>query len=268
MQVTQKKMLSVASCVFAILLFLTGCNLQMKNSEETLPEIKIGIDATYTPYTYIDDQGKYAGLDIDLAIEACRRASYEPIFVAIDWTKKKDCLANKSVDCVWSCFSMNEKQDEYTWSRPYLYSSQVVAVRGDLCINHLEQLQDKSIALQYGSRAEELFQHVDSDKVPSVAYVYSLESLGECFQAMQSGNVDGVVGHRIAVETYAKSSDVSYRILPESIENNQLGVAFDKTQTPYRIKNAIDEALTGMEQDQTIKKILHKWGMTEEQAKP
>lgn len=237
----------------------------MKRSEESLPEIKIGIDAMYTPYTYIDDQGKFAGLDIDLATEACKRASYEPVFVAIDWKKKKDCLADKTVDCVWSCFSMDERQKEYAWSRPYLYSSQVVAVRSDSGINHVDQLRDKNIAVQYDTRAEKLFQQADPDKVPTVAYVYSLASLGECFQAMQSGNVDGVAGHRTAVETCAKSSDVSYRILPESIANNRLGVAFDKTHTPYRIKDALNEALAEMEQDQTIIKILHKWGMSAEQ---
>ena len=262
----RKKIQRIMEGIVVILVVVTGCSLQIKQSDKAMPEMKIGIDASYTPYTYIDDQGKFAGLDIDLATEVCKRASYQPVFVTIDWTKKKACLSDGSIDCVWSCFSMDERQDEYTWSVPYLQSSQVVAVRSDSSVTHLMQLQGRNVAVQYDTRAEELFQQAEQDKVPKVAYVFSLSSLGECFQAMQSGNVDGVAGHQTAVETCAKSSNVSYRILPESIVHNQLGVAFDKEQAPYPMLDAVNMALTEMRQDQTTEKILRKWGMTTEQG--
>jgi polar amino acid transport system substrate-binding protein len=66
-----------------ILMFLVfGCGTSSTNdvSENELPKLIIGIDDSYEPYTYIDENGEYVGLDIELAKEACQRMRIIKLF--------------------------------------------------------------------------------------------------------------------------------------------------------------------------------------------
>ena len=37
-------------------------------------------------------------------------------------------LENKEIDCLWGCFSMDGRENDYKWAGPYMVSRQVVAV--------------------------------------------------------------------------------------------------------------------------------------------
>ena len=66
---------------------------------------------------------------MELAKEAFQRLGYQPKFENIVWEDKDELLAEGTIDCLWSCYSMNEREDKYQWAGPYLYSRQMVAVR-------------------------------------------------------------------------------------------------------------------------------------------
>lgn len=73
---------------------------QKKVSDESvLPELKIGVD-TLKPYFFTDENGNYAGIDAEIATEACHRAGYNPVFVEINWNKKDAYLKDGTVDCL------------------------------------------------------------------------------------------------------------------------------------------------------------------------
>ena len=45
------------------------------------------------------------------------RMGYEPEFTIINWEEKKDLLHNGDIDCVWSSFTMDGREDEYrSWT--------------------------------------------------------------------------------------------------------------------------------------------------------
>ena len=84
--------------------------------------VVIGCDV-YAPYTYKDGTGDFIGIDVQLAHEAFGRLGYDVEFREIAWENKDKALASGEVDCIWSCFTMNGREDVYTWAGPYLYSS-------------------------------------------------------------------------------------------------------------------------------------------------
>lgn len=91
-------------CVSLLCGFLfVGCNESGEREERKLPRIRIG-GSIYEPYFYIDENGEYAGIDVELAREACRRMGYEPVFVTIDWLDKDGLLLDGTIDCAWACF--------------------------------------------------------------------------------------------------------------------------------------------------------------------
>ena len=69
----EKKTVFVWNIVF--LLSVCACMRGNNGEKEELPEIVIG-GSLYAPYFYRDVSGSYAGIDAELAAEACRRIGY------------------------------------------------------------------------------------------------------------------------------------------------------------------------------------------------
>ena len=118
-------------CALALLTMLTagllsGC-VSDAASDSTLPTITVGSD-TYPPYVYMDNNGDITGLDVDIAEEAFRRMGYRAEFTTIDWEQKTKLVDNGEIDCIWDCFSMDGRENDYQWAGPYLVSRQVIAV--------------------------------------------------------------------------------------------------------------------------------------------
>ena len=99
-----------------------------------MPEIVIGIDY-FEPYSYQTSDGEYKGIDVELAEEAFQRLGYQPEFEKVVWEDKEKLLSDGTIDCLWSCYSMNERENKYQWAGPYMYSRQMVAVRKESEIN-------------------------------------------------------------------------------------------------------------------------------------
>ena len=115
--------------------------------------VVIGCDV-YAPYTYKDGTGDFIGIDVQLAHEAFGRLGYDVEFREIAWENKDKALASGEVDCIWSCFTMNGREDVYTWAGPYLYSRQVALVRADSDYTELSQLNGGRAAVQASTTAE------------------------------------------------------------------------------------------------------------------
>ena len=61
----------------------------------------------------------------------------------IAWDAKNMELESGNIDCIWNGFTMTGREDEYTWSEPYMENSQVVVVMEDSGIETLEDLAGK-----------------------------------------------------------------------------------------------------------------------------
>ena len=142
------------------MLFMAGlcaCSAQPHSVAETAPQtIVVGIDV-FDPYSYLDRNGQFAGIDVELATEAFSRLGYTPEFRTISWPDKDNLLSDGTIDCIWSCFSMNGRETKYQWAGPYMYSRQVVAVRADSDIQSLSDLPVSASAYRQPQRRSRCF---------------------------------------------------------------------------------------------------------------
>lgn len=125
----KKGLRRIAGLLLAAVL-LCGCSTLPGTASSSRDEPKVltvGCD-TYAPLSYLDADGKPTGVDMELATEAFRRMGYEPEFRFINWEEKKDLLESGEIDCIWSSYTMDGREDEYQWAGRYMKSSQVVAV--------------------------------------------------------------------------------------------------------------------------------------------
>ena len=260
-----KEKICLTGIVLGAVLCLNGCVGTGQTEENSIYEkITVGSDK-FEPYVYQDDDGKFTGIDVELATEAFHRMGYEPEFEQIVWENKKEYLAEGKVDCLWGCFSMNGREDEYQWAGPYLYSSQAVAVRYGSDIRQISDLTDKRVAVQETGKAEEYLLYPDSPEVPDAAKVYAFSNMDEVYSSLRKNYVDAICGHESALHSFVKTAPDEYRMLEESLFSSKLGVAFATSYNAQFVAE-LNDVLADMLEDGTTERIIEKYGLDVENA--
>lgn len=248
-------------------IFLTSCGDKSEevqhSKQKNQKHIVIGYDL-YEPYAYIDEKGNMTGSDIEIAKEAFKRMGYQPVFKKIIWGNQKELLKNQKVDCLWCGFSIDGREKEYQWTRPYLKCDQKVLVRSDSGIKKLSDLNGKNIAVQVDTKAEEYFLKKQSTGELSVEQISTYKNLMDAVAAFNKGYADAVVAHDEALRYYIKDNKKAYYFLDKPIMQTKIGVAFNLNYDK-QIVAKLSDTLEDMIQDGTIKKIVKKYGIDSRQ---
>lgn len=226
---------------------------------ENLPKIIIGSDE-YQPYSYYNVDGSPQGVDVELAREAFRRMGYEPVFRHMAWEDKDEALANGEVDCLWSGFMMNGREDKYTWARLNLFSRLMVVVRADSAYADLADLTGCRAAVQATTWAEYLLLRQETPNVPKVDSLYSFSTMEEVFAVMRKGYADMIVGHECTLNIFLAEDEGRYRMLENTLGTAELGVAFQKG-THEKLARQLEQTMAEMAADGTVAEILTAYGV-------
>ncbi len=237
--------------VVLVLFILCGCTAVKKDNSNG--EIVIGSDQ-FEPFSYIDN-GEMKGIDVDIAKEALSRMGYTPDFKQIEWQKKDEYLRSGEIDCIWGCFSMDDREDLYAWVGPYLFSNQSVMVKEDSDIYSLADLKNKIVGVQATSKAEWAFEN--NNQLDDIRYLYTFSTINEVFISLQRAYVDAVAGHELALRALIRGSD-DYRFLDENVLTSKLGVAFKKDYDQSFL-TLLANTLHEMRNDGTIKEIVDSY---------
>lgn len=256
----------IALCaVVTVTCLLSGCQKELKaDTVEDKKTIVIGYDS-FDPYTYLDVNGDMTGIDVEIAKEAFGKLGYEPVYQLIDWEEKDSLLAGGTVDCLWACFTMTDREDKYQWAGPYMYSRQMVAVRDDSGIYELSDLEGKTIAAQATTNGEKLFLNAADYGLPKVKQVVSVSTTDEMYAILRKGYVDAIAGHEGLLWKIVNDGTDSYRLLEDSPYVSELGVAFEKG-THQEVAEELTKTLEEMKKDGSIGQIAEKYGMDPEKA--
>ena len=251
--------MAVLLAAFMLAGILSGCS--GKDTAETAPNkvkpvITVGCD-TYPPFSYVDVDGNLTGIDIELATEAFRRMGYQPHFVIVNWEEKKQLLRDGTIDCIWSSFTIDGREDEYQWAGPYMKSRQVVAVNTDSDIYTLQDLEGKVIAVQSTTKPEDIIRSHDG-RLPALRKVISVQKRDLIFSLLGKGYVDALAAHDTSVEQFMADSGLKFRILDEPLLTVGLGVAFDKDDT-RGLNTELSAIFEEMLADGTTKQIIGKY---------
>ena len=167
----KKKMVSILTAAFCVSALLAGCGFAdtaktsassagaASSSTDGTTTFTVGFDAEYPPYGYMDDEtGDYTGFDLELAEAVCEIYGWKLVKTPINWDAKDTELNSGAIDCIWNGFTMNGREDDYTWSDPYVDNSQVMVVSENSGINSLSDLAGKTVGVQAASAALDLLQ--------------------------------------------------------------------------------------------------------------
>lgn len=254
--------LLVAVCAGALTYTVRSSSSSSNEADRDLPVLKIGVTDN-DPYVYVDTTGDYAGIDIDIAREACKRAGLKPLFVDIDWNDRDRLLKNGDIDCLWCDYSPCYREDKYYWTEPYLTVTVSVAAKKTSGIKSLAHLDgSKTIAVIAGSVSERLLLAGDLG-VSSDVQIKSYGSAELCKAALVKGYVDCWMADAQSLDRLVAQYPGVYRVFADNVMTVDLGVAFDDSYEGSVVKD-LNTALFDMDRDGTIDRIVgnYKTGAT------
>lgn len=270
-QISRRQFLSLAGGLAAVCgLGLVGCggsgsaasttaaaSTAAADDSANITELTLGFDQAYPPYGFVGDDGNFTGFDIDLAGEVCKRNSWELSLEPIDWDAKDTLLNSGAITCIWNGFTMEGREDDYTFSEPYMKNGQVIVVKKDSGISSLADLAGKAIITQTDSAALEVLQ---GDQATLAATFASLDTIGDyntAFMQLESGAVDAVACDLSIAQYQLAAKPDAYAQLDEALSSERYAVGFKKGS--QQLADKVTETLKAMDADGFVADLCDKY---------
>ena len=242
--------------------FLGGDNSnQTANDDDTFI---VGFDAEFPPYGFKDDSGNYTGFDLDLAQEVCNRNNWTLVKQPIDWDAKDAEIDSGSIDCIWNGFTIDGRENDYTWSNPYFDNKQVFIVKSDSGISSIADLSGKTVETQKDSSALAALQGDNKTIADTFGTLTEVADYNTAFMDLESGACDAVAMD-IGVGEYDiknKDNPDDFKVLDDAITTEKYGIGFKKGNDA--LKDQVQSTLDEMFKDGTVAKIAKKYGISQD----
>lgn len=221
----------------------------------------LGFDANFPPYGYKDDNGEYVGFDLDLAQEVCDRNDWKLEKQPIDWDSKDMELSSGTIDCIWNGFTMNGREEEYTWSDPYVDNTQVVIVSEKSGIKSMDDLAGKIVEVQADSSALKALEDAKKELAATFGSLTQVPDYNTAFMDLEAGAADAVAMDVGVAKYQIESRGGGYIALEETISSEQYAIGFKKGNE--KLRDQVQKTLNEMSEDGTFTTIAEKWGLEE-----
>lgn len=251
------KLTKIAAAFAAVVMAFAAFGLASCNSKKDSNEFVLGLDDSFPPMGFRDENNEIVGYDIDLAREVCSRIGMTFRAQPIDWSAKEQELNTGKISCIWNGLSITpERLEALTFSQAYLNNAQIVVVKAGSGIKTLADMSGKKLGVQAGSSAADAVDGVPDFKNSLKEIVEFKENI-TALNDLEIGGVDGVAMDSVVAEYSIKTTGKDFVILDEGLAPEQYGIAFKKGNTELRDK--VQNALNEMAADGTIAKISEKW---------
>lgn len=216
-------------------------------------EFILGLDATFKPMGYTDENDEIVGFDIDCAEEVCSRLGVKLVKQPIDWDTKEQDLDSGKIDCIWNGMSINaSRQEVMNLSEPYMKNEMVFVVTADSTIASQADLDGKTVAVQSGSTAQEILEGAGLNITEN-----ALATNVECLQQLELNLVDAVFMDSVVANYEIKESGKNYVLLSDGLEEEEYAIGFRKNDQALRDK--VQQTLSEMKTDGKLGEISEKW---------
>lgn len=258
----KKKTVAVMMAALMAMGMVSAVSVQAGIEDKTLI---VGFDAEYPPYGYMDENGEYTGFDLELAQAVCDLEGWELEKKPISWDSKDQELDAGSIDCIWNGFTMNGREDDYTFSMPYVDNSQVIVVAEDSGIEALTDLAGKTVGVQAASAALDLLQSEEEGGQKELADTFAalnqFADYNTAFTELQAGALDALAIDVGVANYQLKSRGEGFKILDETLNTEQYAVGFKKGND--ELCEIINTDLQKLTDDGTVAELAEKYDIAD-----
>lgn len=165
-------------------------------------KIVVGGDFDYKPFTFLDDEGKPHGYEVDIIKYIAEKYNLDVEFRFSPWTDALDNLKTGKVDVLLGILYTEERNLIYDFTIPHSVEYYGIFVRTNSTINELADLAEKQIISLQGDASIENF-------IKPMGFSENLvlvSSLPKAIDLLSSGNHDVVLApYSIGLETLKAS---------------------------------------------------------------
>ncbi len=235
--------------ITASLCIVTGCGSNSGSSSDG-KVLKVGTDATFQPFEWLNDNGEYTGFDIDLMNAVAKKAGYAKVeYINTDFKGLIPGLQAKKFDVICSAmYVTEERQKTIDFSDSYYPGGLCIMVLKDNnTIHDITDLYGRTAAVQIGTKSAKLLE----EEYPAVQRL-EVETNNEMFLSLESKKVDAVVTGKPAAEAYSKQSG-RVKILDKTLTEELYAYGIRKDDG--ELKQKLNDALKAVKEDGEYEKI-------------
>lgn len=257
--IRNKIIMGISLCLLiSISIILTGCGQDKSKSDWEYIKDKgtlvVGLDDTFAPMGFRDENDEIVGFDIDLAKAVGDELGIKVEFKPIDWDAKDGELKSKKIDCVWNGMSWTKDRDK-SMSLSYKYMNNkiiVMSADNNISIKDSSELSNYKISTQADSSAlDGLKADKNYDKFKDNIKEY--KDYAAAYLDMKAGRVDVMVIDKVMGEyTYPELKTSDYIFMDDFY-----AIGFRKGDKELTAK--VNEALKMIMDNGKGKEISQKW---------
>lgn len=219
--------------------------------------IVLGLDDTFAPMGFRDENNEIVGFDVDLAKEVAKRLGVKLRLQPIEWDSKVLELKSGNIDMIWNGLTITEDRlEKINFSKPYFNDRQVIIVLIDSPVNVKTDLEGTQVGVQIESTAAAAVEG-DAEFAATLKEVVQYSSFNEVYMGVQSGILDAMVVDELSGRYAIGKNPGVFRVLEDTYGEEQIGIGFRKGDDSLRDK--FDEILDEMAGDGSGAAISEKW---------
>ncbi len=248
--------LAAAAAVFA------GCDKAGDAKASAEKKFVVGFDADFPPYGFKEGD-TYKGFDLDLARAVCAKKGWTFVPNPINWDSKDMELNSGAIDCIWNGFTMQGREDGYTWSMPYVDNSQVVLVKAGSAIKSLKDLAGKNVGVQTDTPVQKALAGKDDDnkKVGELGKTFKqlvvMPNYNQAVNELNMGGVDAVAMDVGVAKKKMADLPGKFELLAEVVMTETYGIGFKKGNVA--LKDEVEAVLRELAKDGTMAKVADEY---------
>ena len=216
----------------------------------------VGFDQEFPPMGFVGEDGEYTGFDLALAEEVASRLDLEFVPQPISWDAKDMELSSGTIDCIWNGFTINGREEDYTFSDPYLDNRQVFVVNSDSDIQSSADLAGKIVEVQADSSAEAALND-NTELSGTFGTMQTVPDYNTAMMDLEQGAVDAIAMDEVVAAYQIQNRENQFRILDEEISSEEYAIGFLKGNE--KLRDNVQQVLQEMAEDGTIAEISTEW---------
>ncbi len=243
-------------------LFISGLQTTTVYAADNLLEkvqqskkLVIGLEGTYPPFSFQDQNGNLAGFEVDLAEDLAKRLGVKADLKPTKWDGMLASLESKRIDVVINQVTISpEREKKYDFSTPYTVSGiQALVKKGNEGeYKDANSLKGKKVGVGLGTNYEQWL----TANVPD-AVVRTYDDDPTKYQDLRVGRIDVILVDRLAALDLSTKTKGDLVVAGDAFSRQEAGVALRKGNP--ELLAAINKAIEEMREDGSLAKISNKW---------
>jgi len=253
------KKLLIGLLVF-VTVFLGGCSedSEVDSLQRILDQgyIILGLDDTFAPMGFRDEDGNVVGFDIDLAEAVAEELGVELRIQPIEWDSKTLELNSGNIDMIWNGLTItDERLESINFSEAYLNNRQIVLVRDDFEFSSIEDLTGLTVGVQIDSSGQYALE--GNEIYSSIGELVKFNTFTEALLDLESERIDVIIIDEIMARYVVSQDTYNVVVTDVSLGDEEYGIGFRLGEDSLRAR--FDEILNQLVIDGVTSTISNEW---------